>query len=99
LNANLFSEGGVGCGRIYAHSEHLSVRCINLSRSDSRLDRLELFGSTTGKGKDVNGKEYILLSAIITKFDGLPLIAEKGKVRSNVSYFEIGLRDFIPLLS
>ena len=55
LDIDLFCEGRVGCGGIHAHTEDFRIRGINFSCVDSRLDRLELFGSTTGEGENVDG--------------------------------------------
>ncbi len=95
LHADLLGERGVGGGRIDANSENFCIRGINLSSSDSRLDRLELLGSTTGKGENVNGEEDVLLAAVVAEFDGLPLIAEEGEVRCGITDFQADLGDFV----
>jgi hypothetical protein len=51
----LLGEGGVGCGRIHADAEYFRIRGVDFSCVDSRLDRLELLGSTTCEGENVNG--------------------------------------------
>ena len=55
FNVDLLGEGCVGCGGIHADAENFRIRGINFTAVDSRLDRLELFGSTTGESEDVNG--------------------------------------------
>ena len=55
LDIDLLGEGGVGCGRVHADAEDGGVAHINLAGVDSRLDRLELFGSATGEGEDIDG--------------------------------------------
>ena len=65
FHADLFGERGVCCGRIDAYSKNFRIRGINFSRSDSRLDRLELFRSTTGKSQDVDSKKDVLLAAVV----------------------------------
>ena len=55
LDADLLGESGVGCGGIHADAEYFRIRSVDFSCVDSRLDRLELFGSTTGESEHVNG--------------------------------------------
>jgi hypothetical protein len=98
LDIDLFREGGVGRGRIHTDAEDFSIRGVDFSCVDSRLDRLELFGSTTGEGENVDGEEDVFLALKVTKLDGFPLIAEKREIRSGVADFKGGLGDLIILL-
>ena len=66
LDADLLGESGVCRGTVHAHTENCRVACINLAGIESRLDRLELFGSTTGESQDINGEEHIFLAVKIT---------------------------------
>jgi len=75
LDVDLFGEGGIGRGGVHADAENFRIRRINFAAVDSRLDRLELFGSTAGEGEDVNGEQDVFLSFEIAKLDGLPLVA------------------------
>jgi len=95
FDTDLFGESGVGCGGIDAYSENFCIGGINLARSDSRLDRLELFGSTTGKGQDVNGEKDIFLAAIVAELYGLPLITKKREVGSSIPHFQADFGDFV----
>jgi hypothetical protein len=76
LNIDLLGEGGVGRGRIHADAKNFGVGGVNFSCVDSRLDRLELLGSTTGEGENVDRQEDIFLTAKIAELDGFPLITE-----------------------
>ena len=76
FDVDLLRESGVGCGRIHADAEDFRIRCVDFSCVDSRLDRLELFGSTTGESEHVNGEQNIFLAAKIAQLDSFPLIAE-----------------------
>ena len=98
LHADLLGESGVGRGTVHAYTENRGVICINLAGIESRLDRLELLGSTTGERQDVNGEEDIFLSVKITQLDSFPLITEQGKVRGGIADFEGEFGDFIFVL-
>ena len=76
FDVDLLRESGVGCGRIHADAEDFRIRGVDFSCVDSRLDRLELFGSTTGESQHVNGEQNIFLAAKIAELDSFPLIAE-----------------------
>ncbi len=76
LDIDLLGEGGVSCGRIHADAKNFRIRGVDFSCVDSRLDRLELFGSTTGESKDVNGEEYIFFAMKVAELNGFPLVAE-----------------------
>ena len=76
FDVDLLRESGVGCGRIHADAEDFRIRGVDFSCVDSRLDRLELFGSTTGESEHVNGEQNIFLAAKIAQLDSFPLIAE-----------------------
>jgi hypothetical protein len=76
FDVDLLRESGVGCGRIHADAEDFRIRGVDFSCVDSRLDRLELFGSTTGESEHVNGKQNIFLAAKIAQLDSFPLIAK-----------------------
>ena len=49
LDIDLLGERGVGCWTIHAHAKNFRVGGVDLTCAYSRLDRLELFGSTTGE--------------------------------------------------
>jgi hypothetical protein len=66
LDADLLGEGGVRRGTVHAHTENCRIACIDLAGIESRLDRLELLGSTTGESQDVDSQEDILLAVKIT---------------------------------
>jgi len=93
-DANLLGEGGVGGGTINTDTEDFRIGGINLTGGDSSLDRLKLLRSTTGEGKDVDSEKDVLLAAIVTELDGLPLIAEKSEIRGSVADFESHFGDF-----
>jgi len=95
----LLGEGSVGSGAIEAYTEDFRVGGIDLAGGESSLDRLKLFRSTFSEGQNVNGQQDILLSAIVAEFDGFPLVAEQGEVRSNVANLEryLGERRFFRL--
>ncbi len=76
LDPNLLGESRVGRGTVHAHTENFRVVRVKLARVDSRLDRLELFGSTTGKREDIDGKEDILFAMEVAELHGLPLVTE-----------------------
>jgi len=99
LDGDLLGEGGIRGGTIHAYTENFRITRVDLARIYSRLDRLELFRSTTGEGEDVNGQEDISLAAKIAELDGFPLIAEESEVGSSVADFERDLGYFVFLLS
>lgn len=76
LDVDLFGKGGVRCGTIHAHAKNCGVGEVNLSCGYSRLDRLELFRSTTCECEDVNGQEHVFLALEIAQLHVFPLIAE-----------------------
>jgi hypothetical protein len=94
LDVDLLREGGVRGGTIHAHAKNFGVGGVDLTCGYSRLDRLELFGSTTGEGKNVNREQHVLLTAVVAEFDRFPLIAKKGEVRGNVADLERDLGHF-----
>ena len=75
LDIDLLGEGGVGGGGIHADAKNFRIRGVDFSCVDSRLDRLELFGSTTGESEHIDGEQNIFLAVKVTELDGLPLIA------------------------
>ena len=98
LDIDLFGEGGV-CGRtIHAYAEDFRVGGVDLACAYSRLDRLELLGSTTGEGENVDGKEHIFLTVKITELDGFPLIAKESEIGRGVANFERDLSDLVGFL-
>ena len=50
FDADLLGESSVRGRTIHANTENFRIIRIDLARVDSRLDRLELFGSTTCEG-------------------------------------------------
>ncbi len=87
LDVNLLGESGVCCGGIHTDAKNGRIIRIDLTGSESSLDRLKLLGSTTGEGEDVNGEKDILLAVEVRELDGLPLVAEESKVRSVIANF------------
>jgi hypothetical protein len=85
LDIDLLGEGGIGCGRIQADAKNFRIRGVDFSCVDSRLDRLELLGSTAGEGKYVHGQEDIFLAVKVAELDGFPLIAEQSEIGSGVA--------------
>lgn len=98
LDADLLGESGVCRGTVHTHTENCRIVCIDLAGIESRLDRLELLGSTTGESEHVNGKKDIFLSVKITQLDSFPLITEEGEVRGGIADFEGELGDFVFVL-
>jgi hypothetical protein len=98
LNIDLLGEGGVGRWRIHTDAKNFGVGGVNFSCVDSRLDRLELLGSTTGEGENVDGKEHIFLTVKITELDGFPLIAKETEIGRGVANFERDLSDLVGFL-
>jgi len=98
LDVDLLGEGGVGRGTVHADAENCCIVRINFAAIDSRLDRLELLGSTTGEGEDVDGEENIFLAVEIAELDGFPLIAEESEIRGGIADLEGELGDFILVL-
>jgi len=76
LDIDLLGERGVGCRGIHADAKNFGVGSVDFSCVDSRLDRLELFGSTTGESEHVNCEQNIFLAMKIAELDSFPLIAE-----------------------
>lgn len=91
LDVDLLGESGVGCGGIHADAKNFGIGGVDFSCVDSRLDRLELFGSTSGEGENVDGEEDIFLAFVVAELNGFPLVAEQSEVRGGVSDFERGL--------
>ena len=56
LDIDLLSECRIRGGAIHAHAKNFGVGGVDLTSVYSRLDRLELLGSTTCKGQYVNGQ-------------------------------------------
>ena len=98
FDVDLLGESGVGCGGIHTDAKDFGIGGVDFSCIDSRLDRLELFGSTTGKGENVDGEEYVLLALKVAELDGFPLIAEESEIGSGVADFERGLGDLFGFL-
>ena len=93
LDIDLFGEGGV-CGRtIHAYAEDFRVGGVDLACAYSRLDRLELLGSTTSESQNVNRQQDIFLTAIIAQLNGFPLIAEQREIRSRIADLQCDLRN------
>ena len=99
LYIDLLGEGGVRGWAIHAYAKNFRVGGIDLACAYSRLDRLELLGSTTGERQDVNRQEDVFLSAIIAELDRLPLIAEQTEIGSRITNLEgnLGYLGFLGL--
>ena len=65
FDVDLLGEGGVGRGRIHADAENFRIRGIDFAAVDSRLDRLELLGSTPGEGQHIDRQQDIFLAAVV----------------------------------
>ena len=76
LDFSFLGKSGVCRGRVHADPKNFGIRGVDFSCVDSRLDRLELFGSATGESEHVNGEQNIFLAAKIAELDSFPLIAE-----------------------
>ncbi len=98
FDVDLLGEGRVCRGGIHTDTEDCRIVFVDLTGSESSLDRLKLLRSTTGKGEDVHGEKDIFLAAKVRKLNGLPLIAEKGKVRSMIADFQRSLGDLFRIL-
>src|ERR1051325_2042622 len=94
----LFGKSGIGRRRIHADAENFGIGSINFTCVDSRLDRLELFGSTTCEGKDIYREKDVFLAAKIAEFDGFPLITEESEIRRSVADLEGDFGDLFFLL-
>ena len=62
LDVDLLGESGVRRGGIHAHAENRRIVEIDLTGSESSLDRLKLLRSTTGEGENVHGEKNIFLA-------------------------------------
>ena len=98
LHINLLGESCVCCGGIHTDAENCGFIWIDLTGSESSLDRLKLFRSTTSKGENVHGEKDILLAAEVRELDGLPFVAEQTEVRSLIADLECGLGDLVRVL-
>ena len=98
FDVDLFGEGRVCRGGIHTDTEDCRIVFVDLTGSESSLDRLKLLRSTTGESEDVNGEKDIFLAVEVRELDGLPLIAEKGKVRSMIANFQRSLGDLFRIL-
>jgi len=85
LDAYLLGESTVGGGTVHADAEDFRVGCVDSAVGDSSLDRLKLLGSTAGEGQNVHGKVDVFLAAKVAELDALPLVAEKGEIRSSIT--------------
>jgi|SRR5579859_170637 len=94
LYVDLLGKGRVRGGAIDADSKDIRIRCVDFTRGDSSLDRLKLFRSTAGEGKDVDGEKDVFLAAQVTELYGRVLIADKCEIRSNVTHFQRHLCHF-----
>jgi len=98
LDVDLLGECGVCRGGIHAYTKDCSIVGIDLTGSESSLDRLKLLRSTTGEGENVNGEKDIFLTVEVGKLDGLPFVAEQIEIRCLVADFESCLGDLIGVL-
>lgn len=98
FDVDLLSKGGVGRRRIHADAKNFGIGSINFPCVDSRLDRLELFGSTTCESKDIDGEKDVFLTAKITELDGFPLIAEESEIRRGVADLEGDFGDLLLII-
>ena len=63
FDIDLLGKGGVGRGTVHTYAKNFRVGGVDFSCAYSRLDRLELLGSTTGEGQNVNGQKDVFLPA------------------------------------
>jgi hypothetical protein len=91
LDIALLGKGGVRCGTIHAYAENFRVGGINLSCGYSRLDRLELLGSTAGERNNINSEKHVLLATVVAELHVPPLIAKQREIRRGVTNFRESL--------
>src|SRR5260221_366374 len=83
---------------VYVLAKDFGVGGVDFSCVNSRLDRLELLGSTTGESENVDGEEDIFLALEVAELDGLPLVTKQSEIGSGVADFEGGLGDLFVFL-
>jgi len=66
---SFLGKGGVGSGESMLTPKNFGIRCIDFSCVDSRLDRLELFGSTAGESKHVDREQHVLFALIVAELN------------------------------
>lgn len=98
LDVNLLCKSRVGRGRIHAYAKNCRIVRINLTGSESSLDRLKLLRSTACEGENVHGEEHVLFAAEVRKLYGLPLVAEQVKIGSLVTDFQSRLGNLLRIL-
>src|SRR5579859_524498 len=98
LDVDLLGERCVGRGGIHTDAENCRIVRINLTGSESSLDRLKLLRSTASKSENIDGEKDVLLAAEVRKLYGLPFVAEKGEVRSMIPDFECSLGHLLGIL-
>jgi len=85
FDSDFLGECRVGRRGINADPEHSRVFEVDFARVDTRLVCLKLFRSTTGKGKNIECQNDILLASVIAQSYCRPLVAAQRKVGRNVS--------------
>src|SRR5215475_6161934 len=98
LDVDLLGESCVCRGRIHAYTKDCSIVEIDLTGSESSLDRLKLLRSTTGEGENVYGEKDIFLAVEVGKLDGLPFVAEQIEIGCLVADFESCFSDLVVVL-
>jgi hypothetical protein len=75
LHINLLGKNCVRWRAIDAYTEYCCVIQVDLTAIDSRLDRLELFRSTTGERQNVHREKNVFLPLKVAELNRLVLIA------------------------
>jgi len=71
--SNLVGKGFIGEGTVHAHTQDLGVGSFQLLQI--LLEVFHLLRSTTGEGKDVEGKNDVLLAMVLAEADVLQFLA------------------------
>ena len=98
FDVDLLGECCVCRGGIHTDAEDCRIVFVDLTGSESSLDRLKLLRSTTGESKDIDREKDVFLAAKVRKLDGFPLVAEECKVGSVIADFQRGLGDLLRIL-
>ena len=98
FDVNLLCECRICCWGIHTDAKNCRIVRIDFTGSESSLDRLKLFCSTTRKSENIYSEEYILFAAEVRKLDGLPFVAEQAKIGSLFANFQSRLGDLLRTL-
>ncbi len=98
LDTNFLGEGAVGGGSVNADAQNCGVVQVDLASVDTSLVSLKFFGSTTGKGEDVERQNDVLLTPKIAQLYRGAQMATQREVRSYVANLQERVRDLRLLL-